>query len=300
MGVEGNGNGVPKIVKENRNFTERIAKLNNLAPEDVKPKEIHTVYRAYMREAPIPPQLEEKYFDPEKSRRGKREQKQTFSQLTEALLDLPPNSISYGLFARDYTEALLLQQDLFPSKESHTSVLVGATTQDEIKEYAATVRSIHPDARCYVTDSEGEDTANVDSNVARFMKREATDLPFAPNSVDSVHTNFLLGNLPSQDKQAADTPQERFYKEAHRVLSDSGVLVMIEREGSVSPTELSRAGFTNMITEEASQFASRRDMERALTFGESDEPYIFDQHPGTEWVISTKNEPTGKIQKENE
>ncbi|MEK7571640.1 MAG: class I SAM-dependent methyltransferase [Patescibacteria group bacterium] len=280
--------GIKKIRDEDRQLSQRIAALNSLTPSDVKPHEVGVVYSThnlrYMTS------LTDKYVGQHGTERGKAERFQQFGQLAETLLDLPPTYFSYGLFASSYIRGLQRQQEE-PRKtgEPQRTLLAGALTEDTVKEYTSSVRFIHPDALCYVTDVEGESTSKL-PEASGFVYGDAQRLSFADGVFDSVHTNILLPNLTDNSPLITfpETKRTRFFAEAARVLNEDGRLLLVEEYENISDEELREAGFSRITREPALTFSSRRDMERSLKHGETDGIYEVTPSRYVDFVMAAK------------
>ncbi len=278
-----------EIQAENEQFSARIAKLTGLTPDEINLKEVKSVYSANLINLGIC-SYEKKYIGLNGSLRGQSERGQQFCQLAEAMLDLPPFYFSYGLFAPSYISGLHLQkQNLSNRDKVHKSLLAGALTEDTVREYAASVRFVQPDALCYTVDIEGEATSKIEPKTSSFVYGDALRLPFANGVFDSMHTNILLPDLVKKCPPFIRPKiRKQFFSEAARALSDNGCLFLVERHNDIHDEELREAGFLNILRTQAFKFSSRRDMEKMLRFGEIDKRYKIGYFDDIDFIIAAK------------
>lgn len=191
---------------------------------------------------------------------------QQYGQSLEVMFDKGPNASSYGLYMPSYLRGLRSQKDRI-GDHPHAAVLIGALTTDTIREYTTTVRDVYENSYCEVIDVEGDRTAQISPDIARFRYGNGLHLPFARSTVDSVHTNYLLGML--QDELGKEAPEKRtgIFQEAARVLRPEGVLLMVEytdiTQGQLCK-ELRDAGFSHVEICDAAHFKNRYQMELFL------------------------------------
>ncbi len=154
------------------------------------------------------------------------------------------------------------QDNASTTGKKHNALLLGAASTATITEFAQTVRSVHPDANCLVVDIRGERTSRIDPTIAKFLYSDASALPLPDGTVDSIHTNMLLGHLLYRQSQHSVV-----FSEAYRALSPTGTLIMVEAmrgRDVANLTDLENVGFTDVVSQPAVGFPTRRAMDRAL------------------------------------
>lgn len=204
---------------------------------------------------------------PVSERRFLSEVLQMVDQQAEAVVDRPMTAFSYGRFYPSYKIFLELQKKSECAQENtHKSLLIGALTLDTVKEYEQTVKRVHPLAQTFVTDVEGVTTVQR----GEFAYGSGLELPYASNSLDSVHTNILLHQLYGSDNRH---PNKRasLFAEMLRVLKPRGYLIMVESKfdkvykngnifsaGELLKEEIQKAGFCDVRAIPALELQSRR------------------------------------------
>jgi len=151
-------------------------------------------------------------------------------QSGELLLGLDSYASSYGLYMPSYLYALQMQEEQTAKNGPYRSLLVGALSPDTIREYATTVRTIHPDAEIHVIDLEGGLTRETMPDIVTFHEGDALQLPFPDGYFNSLHTNFLLDMLEDPKGRPQELKRQQFLTESFRVLGKGGMLAMIEED----------------------------------------------------------------------
>lgn len=213
-----------------------------------------------------------KYASNHTSSREQNENWQALGQLTEALIDREPSYYSYGLFAPNYRDGLLMHKSqALHTDTPHRALLIGAYTPDTIREFVTTVKSVYPDAKCAVIDPAGVSTPLAAQDI--FVYGSGLQMPFASRSFDTVHTSSLIGFLPSKFKRMR--ADEALFTEAQRVMKYDGRLIMVDNPKFLKLSNLRYAGLTAIVDKKALQYKRRRDMERVLTFGAVADPSMY-------------------------
>ncbi len=262
-------------------FYKKIAALNNIDVADIKNSELGIIHLAQQKarnttgwqkdltmRAVAP--LVDKYVGGSTSKREVMEKIQQFGHLTEIILDTHTMFTSYGTYIPGFHFSLVEQREKTPHN-NHTSLLIGAMTQEGIEEYAKTVKTIHPDASCSVIDIEGVTTAAIDKKTAKFVYGSGVAIPFADNTFMSIHTNYLWPSLLNNSIDKEETFRQML-SEVHRVLAPNGVMLAAEPLGIFSVDEL-RDQITNYPFQfrkgnmmPPMKFISKRDMVAYPTF----------------------------------
>lgn len=214
--------------------TERLSAVAGIAPEEVDSREVGVVYDHICGEGFYDPTSEpviEKYIGPhafnhyasESDVRTRSERTQIVAQNAEVVLGERSRAMSYGVALPYYITSLLEHKETYNGPSHHKALLLGALSPDTIEDFELALALTHAESSAFVVDIEGNLTARPN----QFVFGSGTELPFADNSLDSVHTNYLLHAF--QDGEYADLEgYKKLFDEIHRVLRPGGALIMVE------------------------------------------------------------------------
>lgn len=279
---------------ENPLYRERIAAFSGLMPEQVDP-EILELHRDSILDMMHDSNYVRDYIDLSlryTDHRRFTERMNSLVKLTEGLLDVNPEFVSYGLYALNYL-AVLHEQKKRVGSESHVALLVGAMTTITINEFVQTLQSVFKDPTPLVIDIEGRDTAEESKGKAHFVFADALHQPFKPGSVDTVHTNNLLEHLQSY-AYSGDLIQG-FFEQSFISLKEGGQLILVEKDPNEETddfkeditADLIDAGFKTVRVEPAYQFSTRRNMDDYFA-GINDQEVATDEVENMKVFIATK------------
>ncbi len=155
--------------------------------------------------------------------REDKERRQWFAQNASAYTGLESGAMSYGIGLPFYLERLGEVRQRIGSHEDQKSLLLGALTPDTIKEYELALAMTLPKSRAYVTDIEGVLTPKPN----QFVYGSGVQLPFADNSFDTIHTNYLLHAFEAEGVDGLAAYQQ-LIDEIYRVLKPRGTAILVE------------------------------------------------------------------------
>lgn len=231
-----------------------IAQLAHIDPSDVDPTEVlslHTLEAIdmdYIR-SPLWPKtlfLLQKYFPEsvgelsayeESQKRSRRfiEQWQRFHVYAEAYLDFPPVENTYARYLPSYLQYLSAHRHLLAktsADENYHALLLGSLSTLSSGPFHRAVEVMFPKGHSYVIDLEGVETAS-----DGFLFANALTPPFAPASLDAIHTNFLIHQLQKKENTRQTHPVAQLFRSAYRLLKPGGMMVMIERNVTFPSSE---------------------------------------------------------------
>jgi SAM-dependent methyltransferase len=197
------------------------------------------------------------------------------TQLIESLTEIPSVVITYGSYANNYLQALnQYKEENVDNSTKHRSLLVGALSKATVNEYAATVRSVFPDAECLIVDLEGVDTVKAarDINVG-FAYADGFKLPFDKAVFDVVHTSNLTGcsrGANENNRNVGNSEDRRaLFSEFARVLKPAGMYVSSELSNDSYlnfsrrlKSEMIASGFIDVIFNPTKHIKNRREVDR--------------------------------------
>ena len=183
-------------------------------------------------------------------------------QRVEVLDDSPTTNNSYGLIAPSYMNHLQRLPNSPDTDTEHDALLLGALSTDTVREFTATTRTIFPKAACTVVDLSTHNLGSVSTDIADIIQSDATDLPFASGSFDSVHTDHLFTYNAEHNRW--NGKEHLLFTEANRVLASGGLFVTGEHAKYTGEVllRMEQSGFTDIRAEAARSFTYRRDMDR--------------------------------------
>lgn len=223
----------------------------------------------------------------ETSSRFEIEASQTFKQAAELLEDNMEASCynSYGLFGPSYEMELREQKKYFDFKNPYRSLLIGTHTTNTAVEYTATIKNIFSQAKTQIIDIDGVDCQNKPG----FVFGDGLQIPFQDNTFQSIHTNYLLHMLSSNNNDDGVESIKQLFKESFRVLSKNGQLILCEGKleealdieniylGIKKIRQLLEiVGFRNIAFKPALKYVNRQEMNRHFrsTNGALDEKIV--------------------------
>ncbi len=200
---------------------------------------------------------------------------QEIRQAIEGYWNLPNFRMSYGVFSPSYLQALIEYHQL-NSSNKHIAVLIGAQSQDTVREYTATVKSIFPNSERIIVDIAEGTPEMTDEEMTTFILRDARSPvemeSLGKESVDTIHTNILLKHLKPLQGYTDTETRIQMFSNMLTILKQGGMCMMVEKleyeqNGDMRRqivAEMNIAGFRNIQIRPAEAFLTRRDVGRFM------------------------------------
>jgi SAM-dependent methyltransferase len=269
--------------EETVNYKTEIAKVCKIPVEEIKVEELSPIHKLLIEDKNNLPELEFfstyiKYIGnviSDTSHRSANEKIVRLIQLIESLTEIPSRVITYGTYVGNYIQALnQYKAENTENSGKHRSLLVGALSETTVSEYAATVRSVFPNAECLLVDLEGANTVKAARDVSvGFMYADGFKLPFDNATIDVVHTSNLTGCHNGGDTKNCniENSEDRrsLFGEFARVLKPGGIYVgseLVDESYSNFPrrlrSEMLASGFTDVRFNSLKYIKNRREVDR--------------------------------------
>lgn len=210
-----------------------------------------------------------KYVGYARNNRERNEKWHDFSCLASGFFNMSTFTNSYGVYAPEYTDQLQRFKCTRRQQQPHRALLVGASGTLTVQEFATTVRQVFPDAELTVADIQGETTRQAAEAVGEFRTHDILDDPLSLGQFDTIHTNFLLQDIPSGShwQKTAPAVHSLVFPNLHAALKPHGMILLVETFDTIQDTThavetAGGTGFQQVTCELARRFSRRRSVER--------------------------------------